>query len=101
MVVATGRRGKSMDDAELIPFIAKANYPAFRTILKDQLPKSWEEWRHRHREYVADFAKRGSRVEPIPIDPHKFTRYLSRTGKARNLKSLAEFAIDLAAGYDG
>jgi hypothetical protein len=86
-------------DSTVLPIIASKDYEAFRTILKADIPDTFDKWLDLRAEWRAIHVERGGgSVIDIKLDPDQFSRYLLAARRAPELKSLILFAIGLANG---
>jgi hypothetical protein len=80
--------------AEILP----EHYDAFRKILNQSLPDSFDAWSYRQSERVATRAGKGHAVYEVKVNPDEFTRYCGATNSVRDLQSLDRFASEKAGG---
>ena len=82
--------------------IRKDDYEAFRRILKDDIPDTYEEWRYRQLSKSNDFIAKWQKAEVIEVDvnPNDFARYCDATNSDRTIETLDRFATEESFGKD-
>ena len=79
------------------PIIAAKDYDAFKRILKNHLPDTYNAWLMLHTKEVSEHRKVGQIVETVKINPDEFAEYLDTTKSAANLKSFENFTAEIIA----
>ncbi|MGH7120758.1 MAG: hypothetical protein ACREFP_17515 [Acetobacteraceae bacterium] len=57
------------------PDIAPEHYGAFRNLLKDQIPATFNDWDREREKEVQQLTPSGHNVIPVKIDPDEFATY--------------------------
>jgi len=78
--------------------ISRERYDAFKKILGQNLPDSFDTWSYRQSERIASRSGKGHTVYEVKVDPDEFVRYCQLTKSAHDLKSLDRFASEKASG---
>ncbi len=73
-----------------LPIISQADYEAFRNIMGNNLPYTFDEWLNLHAKWCEEYA--GDSIRHVRIYADQFARYLDRTGRAPNMNALLRFA---------
>lgn len=71
-----------------IPLIAPENYDAFRRILHDNIPNSYDVWLDLRAKERTVLIGQGFDVVGVEIEPNEFTRYCDREGAKRDIHTL-------------
>jgi hypothetical protein len=79
-----------------LPWISKADYPAFQRLIRELLNTSYEEWRSEHQKAVAYRQSRNGSTD-IPVSPGELVDWLLQRRMAPHLEMLWEFAEAKAA----
>ena len=87
-----------MSEVEDFPLIALNDYAAFRNILGDDAPHSYDEWLYLQKREIRDFIQVGRNTRTTPIYSREFARFLHSRGANANIVSLRNFTIEKAAG---
>jgi hypothetical protein len=87
-----------MSDVEVFPLIAPNDYAAFRSILNEDIPATYDEWFNLQSKEIREFVQVGRATRKIPIDPYEFVRFLRARGANANIVSLRNFTIEKDAG---
>jgi hypothetical protein len=87
-----------MSDVEVFPLIAPNDYAAFRSILNDDIPATYDEWRNLQSKEIREFMQVGRAPREIPIDSYEFARFLHSRGANANIVQLRNFTIEKDAG---
>jgi hypothetical protein len=75
-----------------LPVIAPKDYEAFRDLLKDKMPSSYDQWRHDIDKWRALHREQQDTIIEVEISPTSFADYLRENDYAPRLKSLVGFA---------
>jgi hypothetical protein len=86
------------DDSYELPIISQNDYDAFRRIPTRDLPDTYNEWLKMLAERKLEHARLGYRIIEVKVNPHEFARYLTTAGQPGNLKTLADFTLEIASG---
>lgn len=70
------------------PRIAPEDYDAFRRILNDHLPDTYDEWLQLTSQKASDLQGKGYIVEEVEIEPDEFVGYARAYRAPYNLHSL-------------
>ena len=84
-----------MDD-DILPFIAEKDYEAFRPIIREDFPDTYDEWLKRHAQEKLERRGRGHTVKDIEVSPHEFAKFCRDQGKEGIWQHLLDFAITIA-----
>jgi hypothetical protein len=87
-----------MDGDYPFPHISAQNYEAFRRLLGDELPATYQEWLDFLRKRTFEETSRGQNVLKVPIDPDEFVRFCNSTGERYSNAALGRFAIEKVGG---
>ena len=80
-------------DIEFFPSIAPDDYAAFRRLLGEDIPNTYDEWRNLQTNEIRQFRQVGRNTREVPVDPNEFAAFLQTTGAQANLTSLRNFTI--------
>lgn len=86
-------------DVEVFPLIAPNDYVAFRALLRDNVPDTYDEWRKLQTDEIRQFVMAGRAIREVPVYSHQFANYLRARGANANLVSLRNFTIEVDDGY--
>jgi hypothetical protein len=87
-----------MSEVEDFPLIAPNDYAAFRNILGNDIPDTYDEWLKLQTEEIIQFGRAGRETAKIPVHSDEFARFLHSRGANANIVSLRNFTIEKAAG---
>ena len=79
-----------------VPEIAATDYSAFRQIMSDEFPATFEEWQAKVERWAIGRSRH--RIEKVTVEPAKFARYCLQARKRSTLESLVDCAYAVAAG---
>ena len=75
-----------------LPVIGPKHYDAFRNVMKDNLPDTYDEWEKLHFEQVTDCLRQGLPYNEVPITPDEFSAYCRANGHSPKAIILRRFA---------
>lgn len=78
--------------------ILQEDYEAFRQVLKQTLPATFETWSYQHADRVAQRTNKGHVVYEVKVKPDEYSRFLQATQSVPDLQSLDKFASNKADG---
>ena len=81
-----------------LPFIAPHDYDAFRRILHQELPGTYDEWLHLHEQEKSKARRVNDTIQEIPVDANEFVMFCRDSGKDANVQQLWYFAREKAEG---
>jgi hypothetical protein len=87
-----------MSDIEDFPLITPNDYPAFRAILGNDIPATYNEWLYLQTKEIREFVQAGRETRTISVNPHEFARFLHSRGANANIVSLRNYTIEKGAG---
>ncbi len=81
-----------------LPFIAEKDYEAFRPIIKQDFPDTYDEWLKRHEQEKLERCRQGHNVKPIDVRPDEFAKFCrDQGGEGKgSWQDLLRFAITIA-----
>jgi hypothetical protein len=79
-----------------LPVINRADFDSFARLMKGALPATYEAWRERHGEHIADNAGDYQIIE-IEVNSDDFIAFADEHGKAHDFHTLLTFAKYLGA----
>ena len=85
-------------DNMCFPLIDEADYAAFRAIMHNELPITYNEWLDRHKNRVAYYRDTHNIVE-VKVKPDQFSAYLNAGSHGANMNSLYSFT-DILGKYN-
>ena len=74
-----------------LPVITSADYKAFRSLMKDEIPATFDEWLHRYHECVSYWRTERCVVD-VDINPDEFRSFCLAEAIGYNANSLSVFA---------
>jgi hypothetical protein len=78
------------------PRIASEDYDAFRRILNDHIPDTYDKWLYLASEKTTNLRGKGYVVCEVEVKPDKFARYCNTGSAPRNLHTLEAFSAEQA-----
>lgn len=87
-----------MCEPYFLPLIHAVQYDAFRSLLGDDLPNTYDEWLQLHANEKRERSMVGFDVREIQVDPHEFARYCGARGIAADGLRLLHFAAEKGSG---
>jgi hypothetical protein len=89
-----GLNGGNIMLTHRFPMIGAQDYPAFRRAVGPDLADTYDEWLKLFADRVNEARRGGDTVAQIEVHFDEFFGFCSATGRATNLNSLLEFAIE-------
>ena len=86
---------KGMDSIYL-PFIAAADFEAFRAFMKHHLPDTYSEWEQRHQQQITDCYRQALGHTEVAITPAEFAAHCQANGHEPKATVLRRFAREKA-----
>ena len=75
-----------------MPEIAKDEYEAFRVIMTDHIPVTYDEWLALAKRLRNDVIKSGKDVTPVEVKAGEFAKFIGMTAASPDPISLCKFA---------
>lgn len=75
------------------PLILRDDYDAFRRLLNDDLPNTYDEWSETQNQEILQLVKAGITCRNIKINPDEFAAYCRAVGQSPNRYLLNDFVV--------
>jgi hypothetical protein len=86
---------------EVFPLIAQEQYFAFRQLLGEEIPATYDEWRSLQNKEKIDSILSGHPAREVPIYPREFAQYVNTSRIRASLSALRAFTVEIDALSDG
>ncbi|HUN27967.1 MAG TPA: hypothetical protein VMU67_16820 [Steroidobacteraceae bacterium] len=82
-------------DPMYLPKFAPEDFESFRSIMKNEIAPTFQEWLERRREQIAHYSSDWAIVE-VKVNAHEFAAFCHSKSTAANAGALIDFATNLA-----
>ena len=87
-----------MREPYLLPEIFERDYTSLRSLMPDQVPETYSEWRQLMARRSREETEHGFEVRTIYVDPAEFGRFCKERGQPYNNARLLDFITEKDAG---
>ncbi len=75
-----------------LPFIAPADFVAFKLLMKDQIPATYADWEQAHQQQITDCYRQALAHTEVVVTPAEFAAYCRANGAEPKAIVLRRFA---------